>query len=314
VVQEDVTEDVFETLTLNQENSGDGHDYAEKIRTRNVLDSNGYMEAIANWKEMHQNESYVVAINSSNMLLDGWDCAVVDSLRGTPATTVVTAPGSGTFPVLLYGSAQCRSAPAVHSVSFPALKHGIVPVVAASHQFWAMHGSSFSALQPPRQFVPLYLTDVVLSSYLFAQNFRFVTPPQALFRPRATSSTDHLFAQRPRSWRQKYTLATAYCTYAGIRRVEICRSRSRSRDRDRRRDRDRSRSRSRRRSRGRDRDRDRVRVHYELTERAMLGLLEGALLKSDKRVRGSGEALQKYGSSSEITRRRMLVRRLTNPF
>jgi hypothetical protein len=287
VVQEDVTQDVHTRVAARLRDGGDGHDHASRIRTHNVLDSNGFMEALLGWQRLRQKEAFVVIVDSGNLMLRDWDLGVVEALRSEPATTVVTAPGPGKFPCLLYGTPQCRFAPAVRGVAF-VVRPQATPVICASHNFLAMHGKTFAQLRRPRQFVPRYVLDVVLSDYLFQHGLQFVAPPATLYSRRAASNDAELEDQRPPKWHRRYQLSQSYCAFAGLR-PEHPDQKDTDRDTDARR-----------------RRRQPEKQRYILSERAKLGL-------TAKSIR-SGEALQKYGTHSELTRRRQLVQRLIVPF
>ena len=307
IVQEDAITDVYEKLTLKLQDSGDGHDYAEKIRTFNILDSNGFMEALSGWQQLYRNETYVMITEINNMMLDNWDLCVVDSLKGTPSTMVVTAPGPTKFPVYLYGQSVCRYAPSVKGVTFGTGKDVTVSCIAASHKFACFHGGAFSAIRKASdtQCVPRYVVDAVFSDHLYTMGFRFVTPPATIFHRRMRMQTEHLESQRPRSWQRRYRLSKEYCKFAGLKEEIEDDQRSeryseRYSERHSEKD-DNHHDRSRQRK-----DNKPPKTYYYLSERSKLGLTNGAVQ--------SGEALQKYGTHSEISRRRLLVQRLECPF
>ena len=289
VVQEDATDDVYEQLTLKLKDVGDGHDYDSHVRTENVLDSNGFMEALTSWQHLYENETYVVLCDHNNIMAKNWDVGVVDAIKNSYVKTVLSSPGPQQFPCIFYGTPNHRYAPIVKGVTFP-VKPTTTSTIAACHNFCVFHGQAFKQLIKPRKhhYVPKYILDVTLSDYLFRQGFKFKSVPFALYRTKMnTNFNNNLEVQRPRSWTRKYFISRQYCEYAGLEPEFGFEHQHKNTDKCRKR-------------------RHKERQRYLLANRTKLGLLGNCM--------SSGGALQKYGTHSELTRRRNLVQRIRAPF
>ena len=254
------------------------------------------MHALRGWQRLWSQESIVLLFDQNNVALENWDVGLVNAMKKVSTRSVLTCPGPAKFPIFLYGQEKCRYCPSVKGVTFP-VKEQSVQTIAVSHHFVAFHGPTFMNLRKAkkREYVPLYLLDVVLSDFLFSHGLYFFTPPYSLFSRKSYGNDKTLHYQRPKLWDRKYLLSKEFCEFAGLKpevpereiRPHAIENQMSEKSLQ-------------------ERKRKQLKQRYFLTERAKLGLTSMGS-KTE-------EYLDKYGTHSEFNRRRQIVRNIICPF
>jgi hypothetical protein len=269
VVQEAAPVDVYDLFEQKQNEPSDpAHNFAAKIATSNLIHSDGYLHAFGEWQKLAVDEQYVVCMDARNQMMQGWDCALVDSLHRTASKTVLTAPNALEFPVLVRAPPHQHLWPVVVGRKFAYPPKQSTAAIAVHHNFVALHGEFFRSLPFPTTFTPLYVADVVLTDHLLNQSALLKTLAVKLFeRPLAVHSA-HLDSQRPQRWDRTLRLSVLASAHLGARLPETDEASP-------------------------------TPAYFEILPRAFLGLTENALKTS--------EGVIKYGTKREVERQLVLA-------
>lgn len=222
VVQENCPIDVYGVVVAQLHNAaiGTGQYFGDKVRTLNLAagDGGSFQRAFDGWRELHEDEQYVVVLDAGVKLVDRWDVAVVDCATSVPAHVVCSAPGPGEFAAFERGPSYQRGWPVVRGRRFPFSTERPVASVALHHLFAVFRGPCFAAAPKADTHTPLYVADVAWSNQLFNGGVRFATVPGRVFEMFASYSDEHLHDQRPRSWQKTKAIALSaeYARFAGI--------------------------------------------------------------------------------------------------
>ena len=214
--------DIYDALVtrLHRAASNTGQHFGDKVRTLNLTPRQGgsFQRAFDGWRELHDQEQYVVIVDAAVKLSAQWDVAVVDCANAVPAHVACSAPGPGEFAVFSTAPSFQRKWPIVRGRRFPFKTERPVPSIALHHTFAVFHGPCFGAAPRMEAPTPLYVADVTWSDLMFRGGVRFATVPGSVFEVFANYSDDHLHEQRPQNWQsnKRITLSPQYAQYAGI--------------------------------------------------------------------------------------------------
>lgn len=217
VVQENSVVDVYEALLKHlNKYAATQQNYADKIRTMNLIECEGFQQAFDCWRDLYDDEKYVLCLDPSIQLLSEWDTKVVDVADSVPDHVVCSAPGPSEFAAFVSAPPHQRNWPTVVGRKFVFDAESVVPAVAVHHSFALFHGSHFAKIPTCRDHVPLYIADVAWSDRMYNAGTRFATVPSKVFDT-FDFDDEHLQDQRPTRWRRKLFLTAAYGRFAGIK-------------------------------------------------------------------------------------------------
>jgi hypothetical protein len=112
IVQENSVVDVYEALLKHlNKYAAMQQNYVDKIRTVNLIECEGFQQAFNSWRDLYDDEKYVLCLDPSVKLLDAWDTKVVDVADGVPDHVVCSAPGPSEFAGLRLGRLTSGTGP-----------------------------------------------------------------------------------------------------------------------------------------------------------------------------------------------------------